>query len=35
MGEAVADETAAEPERPDDFEPYDIVDAEDVPWATR
>jgi hypothetical protein len=20
-----------EPERPDDFEPYDIVDAEDVP----
>ena len=35
MGEAVADETAAEPERPDDFEPYDIVDAEDVPWATK
>ena len=31
IGEAVSDETAAEPERPNDFEPYDIVDAEDVP----
>lgn len=29
MGEAVADEIAIE--RRDDFEPYDIVDAEDVP----
>ena len=31
MGEAVADETAVEPERPDDFGPYDTVAAEDVP----
>jgi len=35
MGEAVADETANEPECPDDCEPYDIVEAEDVPWATK
>jgi hypothetical protein len=31
MGEAVADEAAVEPERPDDFGPHDTVDAEDVP----
>lgn len=30
-GDAVADESAAEAEPPDDFEPYDIIDAEDVP----
>ena len=35
MGEAVADETANQPECPDDCEPYDIVEAEDVPWATK
>ena len=31
MGEAVADETANEPECPDDCEPYDMVEAVDVP----